>query len=158
VGYEANGGFLLGFNAIRGDATLGALPTRDSILPIVAPLALAAAKNTALADLVAALPARRTAADRLPEVPTEKSAALVSALQSDASLRDALCTGLGDLEKTDLTDGCRMLFGSDVTVHLRPSGNAPELRVYVEADSDAKAQAVLGDVIARVRSHIDAAS
>ncbi len=158
VGYEANGGFLLGFNAIRGDSTLGALPTRDSILPIVAPLVLAAAKNTALADLVAALPARRTAADRLTEVPTEKSAALVSALQSDASLRDALCTGLGDLEETDLTDGCRMLFGSDVTVHLRPSGNAPELRVYVEADSDAKAQTVLGDVLARVRSHIDAAS
>jgi phosphomannomutase len=158
VGYEANGGFLLGFNAVRGAATLTALPTRDSILPIVAPLALAVTKGKPLADLVSALPARRTAADRLTEVPTEKSAALVTALQSDAGLRDTLCAGLGPLSDTDLTDGCRMRFETDVTVHLRPSGNAPELRVYVEADSDPAAQGVLRDVLARVRSHIDAVS
>ncbi len=158
VGYEANGGFLLGFNAVRGDATLTALPTRDSILPIVAPLALAVSKGKTLADLVEALPARRTAADRLTEVPTEKSAALVLALQSDAGLRDTLCAGLGSLSDTDLTDGCRMRFETDVTVHLRPSGNAPELRVYVEANSDPAAQGVLRDVLARVRSHIDAVS
>ena len=158
VGYEANGGFLLGFGAQRGDATLGALPTRDSILPILAPLALAVEQGLSLADLVMALPGRRTAADRLTEVPTEQSATLVTALQSDEALRDTICAGLGSLKTTDLTDGCRMFFDGDVTVHLRPSGNAPELRVYVEADSDAGAQSVLADVLSRVRQHIDALS
>src|SRR5690606_1961229 len=39
AGYEANGGFLLGF-AARGPAgPLAPLMTRDSVLPIVAPLA-----------------------------------------------------------------------------------------------------------------------
>ena len=43
VGYEANGGFLTGFAARRNGAELPPLPTRDSTLPIVAPLALARA-------------------------------------------------------------------------------------------------------------------
>lgn len=158
AGYEANGGFLLGFRALSDWGELAPLPTRDSILPIVAPLALAVSQGTTLAELVAELPERRTAADRLTEVPTETSAALVQNLQADATLRDALCKGLGTLSATDLTDGCRMTFDSDVTVHLRPSGNAPELRVYVEADSDSAAQAVLADVLGRVRNHVDAAA
>jgi phosphomannomutase len=35
----------------------------------------------------------------------------------------------------DQTDGLRLSFDSGDVVHLRPSGNAPELRVYTESDT-----------------------
>ncbi len=154
VGYEANGGFLTGFTALRDGKSLPPLLTRDSLLPILAPLALARQTGKGLADLVAALPPRRTAADRLTEVPTELSAGLVARLEADERLRDRLCPGLGALAGLDLTDGCRMRFTGGAVVHLRPSGNAPELRVYVEAGDDAAAGAILADVLARVRTEV----
>ena len=62
VGYEANGGFLLGFTAEAPAGPLEPLMTRDCLLPILAPLALARAGGKDLAALVAALPPRFTAA------------------------------------------------------------------------------------------------
>ncbi|MBL3575413.1 phosphomannomutase, partial [Rhodovulum sulfidophilum] len=64
AGFEANGGFLLGF-AARGPAGLLApLMTRDAMLPLVTVLAAARAAGGGVAGLVAALPARHTAADQ----------------------------------------------------------------------------------------------
>lgn len=40
------------------------------------------------------------------------------------------------------TDGLRMTFANEEIVHLRPSGNAPELRCYTEASSDARANEI----------------
>ena len=40
----------------------------------------------------------------------------------------------------DTTDGLRMTLADGRIVHLRPSGNAPELRCYAEADSVEVAQ------------------
>ncbi len=154
VGYEANGGFLTGFTALRDGRSLPPLLTRDSLLPILAPLASARQAGKGLADLVAALPPRRTAADRLTEVPTELSAGLVARIEADERLRERLCPGLGALAGLDLTDGCRMRFTGGAVVHLRPSGNAPELRVYVEAGDDTAAGTILVDVLARVRAEV----
>ena len=42
VGFEANGGFLLGFDATRNGQTLSRLMTRDAVLPIVSVLTTAA--------------------------------------------------------------------------------------------------------------------
>jgi phosphomannomutase len=42
---------------------------------------------------------------------------------------------VGNLVSTDYTDGVRMIFDSNLIIHLRPSGNAPEFRCYTEADS-----------------------
>ena len=39
----------------------------------------------------------------------------------------------GDLRDVDVTDGVRMTFTNEEVIHLRPSGNAPELRCYTEA-------------------------
>ncbi|MBL6986732.1 MAG: phosphomannomutase, partial [Methylobacter sp.] len=47
---------------------------------------------------------------------------------------------LGRLARRDLTDGLRLIFDNGEVVHLRPSGNAPELRCYAEADSMGRAQ------------------
>jgi len=135
VGYEANGGFLLGFDAATPAGTLPALATRDSFLPIIAPLAAARRAGTGLGALVAALPARFTAADRAQDIPTEASARLVARLSASAADRAAFFGELGPERSTDLTDGLRLTFSNGDIVHLRPSGNAPELRCYAESDS-----------------------
>lgn len=143
VGYEANGGFLLGF-AARG---FSPLMTRDSLLPILAPLALA--RGASVSALVAGQPARFTAADRLQEIPTDVSAALVAKIDTETEL---LLDSLGlKLDRIDRTDGLRMICAGAV-VHMRPSGNAPELRLYVEADSKAKCQALLGQGLAALKA------
>lgn len=153
VGYEANGGFLLGFDAEGPAGRLPALMTRDSHLPIIAALVSAGAQG--LKARVAAEPARFTAADRLPEVPIEAGQALVARLTSDADARADLLAGFGaeTLVSTDTTDGLRLTLASGRIVHLRPSGNAPELRFYAEAESPGAAQALLaaGMGLLRVR-------
>ncbi|GAB4274076.1 MAG: phosphomannomutase [Pararhodobacter sp.] len=143
VGYEANGGFLLGFDAEGPAGPLPALMTRDSHLPIIG--ALVAAGSAGLAARVAAEPARFTAADRLQEVPTERSQALVASLRDDAVLRaDVLARlALGSAQGIDTTDGLRITLDSGRIVHLRPSGNAPELRLYAEAESPEMARAMV---------------
>lgn len=143
VGYEANGGFLLGF------AAQGLLPlmTRDSLLPILAPLA--AARDLRVSALVAGQPARFTAADRLQEIPTDISAGLVANIETDTGV---LLGPLGlTLDHIDHTDGLRMICENAI-VHLRPSGNAPELRLYVETESKAKCHALLGQGLAVLKA------
>ncbi len=147
VGYEANGGFLLGFDASGPAGLLPRLMTRDSHLPIVAALVAAGAQG--LAALVAQGPQRFTAADRLQEVPSARTAALVAALAQDP---EALLAplGAGGVQSLDLTDGLRLTLSSGRIVHLRPSGNAPELRLYTEAERADLAEALLAEALAQV--------
>lgn len=143
IGYEANGGFLLGFAAQGPAGAVAPLMTRDAVLPIVAPLAAARAAGRGLAELAADLPPRFTAADRLQEVPSERSMALIESLRESAAARaEFFDTGAGE-SAIDETDGLRVRFGNGEIVHLRPSGNAPECRLYAEADSAERAQALL---------------
>lgn len=126
VGYEANGGFLLGFET----SGLSPLMTRDSLLPIIATLALS--KGRSVSAVVADQPQRFTAANRLQNIPTDISAKLVREIKHDPS---TLLTALNlEVVETDATDGIRLICNNAI-VHLRPSGNAPELRLYVEAGS-----------------------
>jgi len=46
----------------------------------------------------------------------------------------------GPVTAVDHTDGVRMTFASGEILHLRPSGNAPELRAYTEAASPTRAR------------------
>ena len=152
VGYEANGGFLLGFEAGGSHGALPPLMTRDAVLPLVAPLALAKAAG-GLAALVAMQPARFTAADRLQDVPTERSLALVAAFAANPQQRGGFLAAFGRIEASvDRTDGLRMTLEDGRIVHLRPSGNAPELRLYVEADSVAAADATLAKGLSALRA------
>ncbi len=154
VGFEANGGFLLGFAATREGRTLPPLATRDAFLPILATLVAARGAGLPLSALVAALPARRTASDRAENVATEKSLALVVRLSGDAAARAAFFAGFGDEAATDLTDGLRVTFAGGLILHLRPSGNAPELRCYAEATTAEAAEAAMRDVLERARRAI----
>ncbi len=61
---------------------------------------------------------------------------------------------LGDICEIDTIEGARVHFSSGRIVTVRPSGNAPELRCYVEAESDALASSTLQEVLRRIRSEI----
>lgn len=142
VGYEANGGYLLGFTAQGPAGSLPPLTTRDSFLPIIVPLI--AAQGRGLSERVAQEPRRYTAADRLQDIPTKASAELVTELSDTPKARAEFLQFTGSTSGTpDLTDGIRMHLENGAIVHVRPSGNAPELRLYVEADSPENARTLL---------------
>jgi phosphomannomutase len=154
VGFEANGGFLLGFDATVGSRRIARLMTRDAFLPILASLADARARGLTLADLVATLPRRVTASDRLENVPTDQAQALVANLSSDPVARSSFFADFGAEACCDLTDGVRVSFTTGLILHLRPSGNAPELRCYAEASEADEAENAMRVVLARARARI----
>ncbi len=148
AGYEANGGFLLETDISLGGKVLKPLPTRDALLPQLAVLAAARAQKIGVEDLFKSLPKRFTASDRIKEFPTEKSRAKVAEI-AERNLGETYFGKLaGKIVSTDMTDGYRMTFDSGDIIHLRPSGNAPELRCYVECDSAARAEELKGKVLA----------
>ena len=150
AGFEATGGYLLGFRASGPAGAIAPLMTRDAFLPIVATLAEAARRSLPLAALVAALPARRTASDRVEDVPTDWSRDFVAGLAGDAGRRAAFFAGRGRETALDRTDGLRVTFADGAILHLRPSGNAPELRCYAEAEDAARARALVQDTLAGI--------
>jgi len=154
VGYEANGGFLLGTAICRDGVSLRALPTRDALLPMIALLCMAREKGVALSALTAGLPARFTASDRLQNVPGEKSRQLLDDLAGSNDAILSLVPDCGQLLASDSTDGLRMTFASGDIVHMRPSGNAPELRCYTEADTEVRAEELCRDCLLRIAGSI----
>lgn len=143
AGYEANGGFLLGWAADASVGPLRPLMTRDSMLPILAPLVAAHRAGQSLAELISALPARHTASDRLQEIDPAVSMPFLTALQNDPVGRARFFDTMPPEADCDLIDGLRVTFEGGDVVHLRPSGNAPEFRCYVEADTRTRARSLL---------------
>ncbi len=152
VGYEANGGFLLGFAADASAGPLAPLMTRDCLLPMFAPLSAARAAGKPLSQLLDALPPRFTAADRIQGIATETSKAFIAKLSGDSAARAAFFADTGAETALDQTDGLRVSFGTGEVVHLRPSGNAPEFRCYAEAGSRDGAAALVETYLAKLRA------
>lgn len=150
AGFEANGGFLLGSGLNKSGISLAALPTRDAILPALACIALAQKHGGKLFVLHGLLPARATASDRLENIPTQKSAAFIAALTHDPATVESLLPKGAEVASTDKTDGHRMVLQDETIIHLRPSGNAPELRIYGEA----KTQKEADDIVAATKSRL----
>lgn len=151
VGYEANGGFLLGFEAEGPAGSFSPLPTRDCVLPLV--MTLISAQGGTVSARVAQEPPVVTVADRLQEVPQEQSRPYVAALAESAEARAAFLGALGGEEAgVDLTDGVRIAMSDGRIVHVRPSGNAPELRLYVEARDRAGAGELLAAGLRELRA------
>jgi phosphomannomutase len=98
------------------------------------------------------LPARFTASDRLTSFPTELSAVRIAAMATSPEAAEDQFPELGRPVDIDTTDGLRMTFANDEIVHLRPSGNAPELRCYTEAASASRARALNQACLARLES------
>jgi phosphomannomutase len=143
VGFEANGGTLLGSDVAVGNLAISRLPTRDAVLPLLAMIGSAAAAKQSLADFIAPLPVRPALSDRLTEVPTEKTKALVERLVNEPGYAASYFAGIGDVESFSVIDGPRFVLKGGDVVHYRPSGNAPELRCYVEGGTAERAALLL---------------
>ncbi len=141
VGYEANGGFLQASPVLVGARTLSTLPTRDAVIVILSILAMSRQQGVPVSGLVTSLPERYTHSDRLKEFPVALSQKLIGSMASGVFAADAAAfhntfgNQLGEVAAIDYTDGVRFTLRSGEVMHLRPSGNAPELRCYTEADS-----------------------
>lgn len=157
AGYEANGGFLTQTQARVNGVTLPPLPTRDSTLPILLALSDAKERGVPLADLPDSLPPRRTASGSIKGVATNESAAYLSKLRREPEALANFLAFAGSAPRGgDSTDGLRVELASGDIVHLRPSGNAPEFRCYVEADSQAKADELLENALRAIGAQFGA--
>jgi phosphomannomutase len=56
--------------------------------------------------------------------------------------------GFGEIVRLNYTDGVRISFNNGDVAHLRPSGNADELRIYAVADTDCRARAIASLAVA----------
>ncbi|EIC20849.1 phosphomannomutase [Thiorhodovibrio frisius] len=145
VGYEANGGFLIASCIERQGRLLPALPTRDAAIVAVAVLADAKARGLSLVELCAGLPPRFTDSDRIKDFPVDLSRERLGAFNTSDPSADcqAFAAAFGDVfapvVAIDHTDGVRATLSNGEILHLRPSGNAPELRAYTEADTPERA-------------------
>jgi len=153
VGFEANGGVLLGTAVKHDNRELAALSTRDAMLPIICVLGEVRARRKPLQEISRDFCFKAAVSNRLKNVPTEKSVTFLSRLQKDDAFRSELMAPLGDVAECDSRDGFRMIAGNGEVVHFRPSGNAPELRVYVEAATPARAADVLEWGLATAAQH-----
>ncbi|HHQ4556372.1 phosphomannomutase [Aeromonas hydrophila] len=152
-GFEANGGYLLGTDVLVNGKPLFALPTRDAVLPAV--MVLSASRSTSIANLVNMLPQRYTHSDRIQNFATEKSLAILNFGKRDpAQLVDKLGFGEHTVDTIDITDGLRMVLSNQTIIHLRPSGNAPELRCYAEAATFSHAYDIVVQVLEKLQTSV----
>jgi phosphomannomutase len=152
VGFEANGGFLLQDDVALAKGQLQRLPTRDAILPAVACLVLAKAEGKKLSQLTETLPPRFMKADRVKDVPAEKARVFLTSMETSAEFRAAFDARIAAPVEISTLDGVRMVFASQDTVHFRQSGNAPEMRIYVETGAAATTERLLTDLIDRFKT------
>jgi phosphomannomutase len=154
VGFEANGGVLLGSRVSIGGVELSALPTRDAFLPIVGVLALARRNGVPLSVLAQSFPSRRTVSGLLRETPAEVSAPLLARLANDDAYAAAALAPIGRISSKLTIDGVKFVLQNGDSVHFRGSGNAPELRCYAEAATEERAQALVAQSLFFARNAI----
>tara|TARA_Y100001956_G_C4120108_1_gene186953 strand:+ start:1610 stop:2086 length:477 start_codon:yes stop_codon:yes gene_type:complete len=144
--FESNGGFLLGSFLQFDNCLLKALPTRDAML-----IVLAYAGNNTISNLVSKLPKSFTASDRLRDFSKARSAAIIELAENNLckflNLADLVSENVVSIDKTD---GLRMTMSSGLVIHFRLSGNAPELRCYVESNSQNEAEFLIGRILEKL--------
>lgn len=147
VGYEGNGGFLINSDITTDGKTLKALPTRDALIVILSILAQTNTSKLPVASLFEDLPQRFTSLDVIHEFPTEKSNTLLNNLFNTGdetadrkNIKNIFGTVCGEPKEINRLDGTRIIFQNGEIIHIRPSGNAPELRVYTESNTEEQAR------------------
>jgi phosphomannomutase len=151
-GWEPNGGFLTGSPFARNGAILEPLLTRDAGLPILGVLFAAQQDGLSLVDLFARLPKRFSRAALLKQFPRAIALKIVDrfsppngdaeAIGKDLAQFFTPALGFAAVTRVDYTDGVRVLFANGEVAHVRPSGNADELRIYAVADTQSRADEI----------------
>ncbi len=150
LGFEANGGLMLGSDFEVEGRVIAALPTRDSFLPALAVLFAAVSQKTTLSGLAESYSLPVARADRIENFAQEKSAALMAYLRGSSENLSAFLAPIGAVRDFSDIDGLRVTLADDSVIHFRPSGNAPEMRCYVEAKSVETADALLARGLERI--------
>jgi phosphomannomutase len=170
VGWEANGGFLTGSDIALTRGTIAALPSRDATLPILATLFAAAERGVSLDSLWSELPARFGRSGLIDHVPSATSRATLARLTPPGPSTEVLfddegnepergwqetrailgrvftpALGFGKIVRINVLAGLRVYFENGDVAHVRPSGNAPQLRIYSNSDSQARADQIVED-------------
>lgn len=150
AGYEANGGFLCGRGLILGAYPLDALPTRDAILPVLAVLAKTRLEGLSVSHLVDKVSSRYTASDRLQNIDPIRVKSMLSKWIEDPKKAITDLSLRSELKEVNTLDGLRLTLKNADVVHIRPSGNAPELRCYTESNTFESADALARAVMAKL--------
>ncbi len=129
IGFEENGGFMYGkHNQVR-----------DGCMALALMLELLATGKS-LSDEVASLPPSFTTKDKISCSP-ENVSKLISSLKEE-------------FPSSDTTDGIKITIDSKNWVMIRPSGTEPIVRVYAEAESQEKLDALMSEYLKKVESII----
>jgi len=157
-GWEPNGGFLTGSPIARNGAILQPLLTRDAGLPILGVLFAAEQQGLSLVDLFGRLPKRFSRAALLKQFPRATALKIVDRFSPHEANADMIrkdlaqfftpALGFAGITHVDYTDGVRILFANGEVAHVRPSGNADELRIYAVADTQTRADAIAAEGVA----------
>jgi phosphomannomutase len=154
VGYEPNGGFLLQSSiSLNGLRKLDRLLSRDSFLPILSVLAYSHVSGKKISNLLDLLPSRFTFSEHIEGVSTESSSHFMDKhfntgnIAMDIRNAEELFSGLIDqISNIEKIDGVRILSKNREVIHIRPSGNAPELRIYSESNNPNRARLICEEV------------
>jgi phosphomannomutase len=159
VGYEANGGFLQQTTIKYKEKFLSPLPTRDAVIVPLAIILLAGQSKQTISELVDTLPQRFTYSDRIKNFPTDLSQTIIATMNDGDELMQKMTIASTlkldqGVARIDRTDGMRVVLKNDDIVHLRPSGNAPELRCYTESNSSEQAKSLNENTVSKLRDYL----
>ncbi|HEV7305052.1 phosphomannomutase [Ensifer sp.] len=158
AGFEANGGTLTASPFVVNGRELTALPTRDSFLPVVAVLAAAVEARLPLSVLSASYHLPVALSDRLENFAIETSSGLMGHLRGGQANLATFLAPIGRPQAVSDIDGLRVTLDGGRIIHFRPSGNAPEMRCYVEAETLEAAEVLLAAGLSTVRQWSELAS
>jgi phosphomannomutase len=150
IGFEANGGLLVGTPVDVGGSVLAALPTRDSVLPILCAFAAAHAAALPLSKLVGDLALPVCVSGRVENYARADSDRLMANLRDSQDNIRLFLSDLGVLSHVEDIDGLQIYLEDGGMIHLRPSGNAPEMRCYASAKTAERAAALLQAGLSRI--------
>jgi phosphomannomutase len=141
-----------GERGLRLEALFAELPRRFSRASLLDGVSLAATRALAARH---AVESGVTAADlsrplvlavRAGGQPFEATGALrarLELLRADVARHFNAARGFGPAVRFELVDGLRIVFANGDVAHVRPSGNAPQLRIYAMASSEERADAII---------------
>lgn len=155
VSWEVNGGFLIASDLTINDKLLKALPTRDAILPMIIATLAASSASQKVSQTFTVLPRRFTQAGLIDNFPIGTYKAMVEyfATNTPAAHRKlgeffSPALGFGNVAEINNLDGIRIYFDNNDIAHMRQSSNAPQLRIYSTANSQARANQITEHALA----------